>query len=79
MKRSARAAVLRLPDTARADLVTRFLASLQPDVPGDSAAVIASAWDAELDRREAELNADPSAGIPAAEVFRVFEATLGKA
>ena len=70
------AAVLRLPDEARADLATRLLASLEPDVPRDSAAAIASAWDAELDRREAELDADPSGGIPAAEVFRVLEADL---
>jgi len=68
--------VLRLPDAARADLATRLLASLEPDVPAESAATIASAWDAELDRREAELEADPSAGIPAAEVFRVLEADL---
>lgn len=70
------AAVLRLPDAARADLATRLLASLEPDVPRDSAAAIASAWDAELDRREAELAEDPSMGIPAAEVFRVLEADL---
>lgn len=68
--------VLRLPDAARAELATRLLASLEPDVPEDSAATIAVAWDAELDRREAELEEDPSAGIPAAEVFRVLEADL---
>lgn len=70
------AAVLRLPDAARADLATRLLANLKPDVPGDSAAAIASAWDAELERREAELAEDPSFGIPAAEVFRMLEADL---
>ena len=70
------AAVLRLPDAARADLATRLLASLEPDVPGDSASAIASAWDTELDRREAELAEDPSIGIPAAEVFRVLETDL---
>jgi hypothetical protein len=70
------AAVLRLPDAARADLATRLLASLELDVPDDSAAAIASAWESELDRREAELDADPGVGIPAAEVFRVLEADL---
>jgi len=70
------AAVLRLPDAARADLATRLLASLEPDVPGDSAVAIASGWDAELDRREAQLDADPTAGIPAGEVFRLLEADL---
>ncbi|WP_396221774.1 addiction module protein [Gemmatimonas sp.] len=70
------AVVLRLPDAARADLATRLLASLEPDAPGDSAAAIASAWDAELDRRETELSEDPSIGIPAVEVFRVLDADL---
>lgn len=69
-------AVLRLPDAARADLATRLLASLEPDASGDSAEAIVSAWDAELDRREAELDADPSIGIPAAEVFRVLDADV---
>ncbi|WP_373065460.1 addiction module protein [Gemmatimonas sp.] len=70
------AAVLRLPDAARADLATRLLASLEPELPGDSAAAIATAWDAELERRDAELTTDPRSGIPAAEVFRMLEADL---
>lgn len=70
------AAVLLLPDAARADLAARLLESLEPDVPGDSAESVASVWDEELDRREAELAADPSVGIPAAEVFRLLRADL---
>lgn len=70
------AVVLRLPDAERADLATRLLASLEPNVPQDSAAAVASAWESELDRREAELDADPCVGIPAAEVFRALEADL---
>ncbi len=66
------AAVLRLPDAARADLATRLLASLEPEQPGDSA----TAWDAELERRDAELTTDPRSGVSAAEVFRVLEADL---
>jgi hypothetical protein len=52
------------------------LEQLMAAVPGESAAAIASAWDAELDRREAELAEDPGLGIPAAEVFRLLEADL---
>ena len=70
------AAVLLLPDAARADLAARLLESLESDVPGDSAESVASAWEVELDRREAELAADPSVGIPAAEVFRVLGTDL---
>lgn len=69
-------AVLRLPDAARAELATRLLESLEPGVPRDSAAAIASAWETELDRREAELLASPSAGIAVDEVFRVLDADL---
>ena len=69
-------AVLRLPDAARAELATRLLASLEPDVSGDSVEVIASAWEVELDRRDAEIAVDPRIGIPAAEVFRVLDADL---
>ncbi len=68
--------VLRLPDAARAVLATRLLASLEPDVPAVSAVAVASEWDTELDRREAQLENDPSTGIPAAEVFRVLEVDL---
>lgn len=69
-------AVLRLPDAARADLATRLLESLDPDVPHDSAAAVASAWETELDRREAELQAHPESGIPVEEVFRILDADL---
>ena len=67
-------AVLRLPDAARAELASRLLDSLEPDAPDESEAVIASAWETELDRREAELDADPTQGVPAAEVFRILDA-----
>jgi len=68
-------AVLRLPDAARAELATRLLESLDPDVLHDAAAV-AITWEAELDRREAELLANPESGIPVEEVLRVLTADL---
>jgi hypothetical protein len=37
------AAVLRLPDAARADLATRLLASLEPDMPADPQVGISAA------------------------------------
>lgn len=69
------AAILRLPAAARAELASRLLESLDAD-EGESPDVVAAAWAAELDRREAELEADPSIGIPAAEVFRMVRADL---
>jgi len=70
------AAVLQLPDAARAELAARLLNSLEPDSRDESAAAIASAWETELDRRQSELEADPTLGIPAAEVFRLLDADL---
>jgi|GEM_PF-2449516 len=70
------AAVLRMPDAARAELGARRLDSLEPDTPEESAAAIASACDTELDRRQAELEANPTVGIPAAEVVRLLDAVL---
>ena len=68
--------VLRLPDAARAELATRLLESLDPRDANESPEVAAAAWEAELDRREAELTANPSLGIPAEEVFRRIETDL---
>jgi len=70
------AAVLQLPDAARAEVASRLLKSLEPDSPDESTTAIANAWETELDRREAELDADPTLGVPAAEVFRLLDADL---
>lgn len=69
-------AVLRLPDAARAELATRLLESLDAADPVESREAIAAAWETELDRREEELAADPSLGIPAEEAFRRIERNL---
>ncbi len=69
-------AVLRLPDAARADLATRLLASLDVPDPGEPTETVAAAWEAELDRRDAELTNDPSLGIPHEEFFGRLAADL---
>lgn len=69
-------AVLRLPDAARAELVTRLLESLDAADPAESREALAAAWETELDRREEELDADSSLGIPADEAFRRIESDI---
>lgn len=72
-------AVMRLPVAARAELATRLLDSLDDSAPGESAEVVAIAWETELDRRDAELAAEPSLGIPADEAFARLHSDLAAA
>ena len=57
-------------------LASRLLESLDaPDldeVPG----AVAAAWETELDRRDAEFDADPALGVPAEDAFARLEADL---
>ncbi len=69
-------AVLHLPIAARAELASRLLESLDAAETTESAASIAAAWEAELDRREADFSRDAGFGIPASEVFRRLDADL---
>ncbi len=69
-------AVLRLPDAARADLATRLLASLELPDAGEAPEAVAAAWEIELDRREADLAADPSLGLSQEEFFERVAANL---
>lgn len=69
-------AVLHLPIAARAQLASRLLESLDAAQTTESAESIAAAWEAELDRREADFTADAGFGIPASEVFRRLDADL---
>ena len=62
-------AVMRLPVAVRAELATRLLESLDDAASNESPESVALAWEAELERRDAELASDPSLGIPAGEVF----------
>lgn len=69
-------AVLHLPATARAELASRLLASLDAPEMDEAPDAVAAAWEAELDRRDADLNADPSLGIPAHDVFARLDTDL---
>lgn len=69
-------AVLRLSVAARAELAARLLESLDEESDAQPPKVVAAAWEAELDRREAELVAEPSLAVPAEEAFRRVAASL---
>ncbi|MEO5818559.1 MAG: addiction module protein [Gemmatimonadaceae bacterium] len=69
-------AVLHLPIAARAELASRLLESLDAAQTTESAEAIVAAWEAELDRREADFTTDAGFGIPASEVFRRLDADL---
>ena len=61
------AEVLRLPEQARAELLSRLMRSL-----ADTAAMdpdVAEAWTQEAVRRDEEMESGSVAGIPAEEVF----------
>jgi putative addiction module component (TIGR02574 family) len=61
--------VLKLDERARATLATRLLQSLDGSTEELSEQQWTEAWTAEADRRNAEMDADPSLGIPADKVF----------
>ena len=69
-------AVLHLPVATRAELASRLLDSLDSAETTESAESVAAAWDAELDRREADFGAAAGFGIPASEVFQRLDADL---
>jgi putative addiction module component (TIGR02574 family) len=66
------AAALRLPPALRAELAERLIASLEDDLP------VHPEWRAELDRRDEELDRDPSLAHPADEVFRRIRSRLAR-
>lgn len=59
---------LELPSSDRAQLATRLIASLEGETPDDPAEV-ERAWEEEIRRRLAELDAGTAELIPADEVF----------
>jgi putative addiction module component (TIGR02574 family) len=65
--------LLALPSADRARLAELLLASLE-----GGEATAPAAWDAELARRGAELEAGQLAGMPAAEVFAEVERRLAR-
>ena len=69
-------AVLHLPVAARAELASRLVDSLDAVETTESAKSVAAAWEAELDRREADFDVAAGFGIPASEVFQRLDADL---
>jgi len=69
-------AVLHLPIAARAELASRLLESLDAEERAETPEAIATAWEAELDRREADFATGIGVGVPAADVFQRLEANL---
>ncbi|MFL5540011.1 MAG: addiction module protein [Longimicrobiaceae bacterium] len=62
---------LELPSSDRAQLATRLIASLEGETPDDPAEV-ERAWEEEIRRRLAELDAGTAELTPAEEVFAEF-------
>lgn len=67
------AEALKLPVAARARLAEILLESLDALSEGEHR----RAWTEEAERRDAELDADPTKGRPAADVLRDARARLG--
>jgi len=66
------AAALRLPASLRAELADRLIASLEEDP------AIHPEWQAELDRRDEELDRDPTLARSADDVFRRIRTRLAR-
>ncbi|MEW6678041.1 MAG: addiction module protein [Pseudomonadota bacterium] len=67
----------KLPPEERGELIHRLLASLDGE-PEGTPEEIAKAWDEEIARRVAEMDAGRTQWIPAEEVFREIDAMLAK-
>ena len=66
---------LRLPLKERSELAHRLLVSLDGE-PEDSPEAIAKAWDEEIERRVADMDAGRTKWIPADEVFKEIDAVI---
>jgi len=64
---------LRLPLKERGELAHRLIVSLDGE-PEDSPAALAKAWDEEISRRVAEIDAGTAILVPHEEVFAKLEA-----
>jgi putative addiction module component (TIGR02574 family) len=68
---------LALPEAERARLARALIDSLEPEDGADiSASEIESAWRAEIERRERDIERDPTVLIPAEQVFAEAERRL---
>ena len=66
---------LRLPLKERSELAHRLLVSLDGE-PEDSPEAIAKAWEEEISRRVADMDAGRTKWIPADEVFKEIDAII---
>ncbi len=71
------AEALKLPPRERSALAERLITSLH-GAPDDSPEAIAKAWDEEIARRVADMEAGRTKWIPAEEVFREVEAIIAE-
>ena len=69
---------LQLSPRERRELIHRLIVSLDRE-PEDSPEVIAKAWDEEIARRVADMEAGKTVWIPAEEVFAHLDAKLRNA
>jgi putative addiction module component (TIGR02574 family) len=66
---------LKLTPQERSELIQRLIASLD-GIPEDSLEAIAQAWDEEIARRVADMDAGRTQWIPAEEVFKEIDALI---
>jgi putative addiction module component (TIGR02574 family) len=69
---------LQLSPPERGELIHRLIVSLEGE-PEDSPEVIAKAWDEEIARRVADMDAGKTVWIPAADVFARLDALIENA
>jgi putative addiction module component (TIGR02574 family) len=69
---------LQLSPKERGELIHRLIVSLEGE-PEDTPEAIAQAWDEEIERRVADMEAGKTVWIPAEEVFARLDAIIDKA
>ena len=69
------AQALQLPPKERDDLIRRLIVSLEAE-PEDSPEAIAKAWEEEIARRVADMDAGKTVWVPAEEVFARIDALI---
>ncbi|GAB1235727.1 addiction module protein [Ferrigenium sp. UT5] len=69
---------LQLSPNERGELIHRLIVSLEGE-PEDTPEAIAKAWDEEIARRVADMDAGKTVWIPAEEVFARLDAIIEKA
>ena len=72
------AQALQLPPKVRGDLIHSLIVSLEAE-PEDSSEAIAKAWEKEIARRVADMDAGKTVWVPAEEVFARLDARIENA